>query len=96
MRKSLHAFVDRTSLSFRIDRLPGYPESVPGHLLVSDVIARPVKEDVNLLISVFGTGQVRSVLQHLVEKGRIDTVARESVERMLAKKESEPNLFRTL
>ena len=96
MRKSLHSFVDRTRFRFELERLPGYPELVPGHLLVSDVIARPVKSDVELLLSIFGTGQIRSVLQHLVEKGRIDTVAREFVGKMLAAKEPDGNLYRTL
>ncbi len=96
MSKSLHAFIDRTRLQFRIERLPGYPTSVPGHLLVSDVLARPTKEDVEVVLGQFSVGQVRSVLQHLVEKGRISTVARGAVERMLAEKEPDRKLYRTL
>ncbi len=96
MKKSVHDFVDMTDLSFRVPRLLGYPVKVPGHLLVADVIARPEKNDVDTVVRVFGTGGVRSVLQGLVEKGRINSAARDAVQLMLIRYESDPSLYRTI
>lgn len=94
--KSIHAFVSPSSLNLSRDYLPGYPEQVPGHLLVSGALASPVRSDIDILVSVYGTEQLRGVLGHLVEKGRIGAGARQQAEIILREHDSQPDLFRTL
>lgn len=94
--KSTNAFIDRTQLNLTRERLPGYPQQVPGHLLISDILAAPNRPDIDLMVSQYGTHQLRSILNHLVEKGRISPAARKQSELMLQEHDNQPDLFRTL
>ena len=94
--KSIHAFISPSELSLSKDYLSGYPDQVPGHLLISAALASPVRRDIDIFVSIYGSGQLRSVLGHLVEKGRIGHGERKQAELILREHDSQPDLFKTL
>ena len=94
--KSIHRFISRSELGLSRDYLPGYPAEVPGHLLISGALASPVRSDIDVLVSVYGTGQLRGVLGQMIEKGRIGSGARKQAEMILREHDYQPDLFRTL
>lgn len=94
--RSIHRFVKRHELGLSRDYLPGYPDEVPGHLLLSGALASPLRADIDILVSIYGAGQLRGVLGDLAEKGRIGHGERKQSEMVLREHDSQPDLFKTL
>lgn len=94
--RSINRFIKRKGHGLSREYLPGYPEAVPGHLLIGDVLGRSLPTDIHRIIEIFGVVQVRGVLGRLVEKGRIGTQQRKRAEEIISQQDDRPDIFRTL